>query len=446
MGIIEHMDESLLSEVSPAVERLRLAIAARVQAEIAEVEAIADLAAEHSWTTHDEYDVIGQRPVRLGADGTALVGEFLPLEIAALKGISVGAATWLIRDILNLQHRHPHLWAAVLRGAVPVYRAAQLTTLAAGFELTGEQALAVDAEVAPKLGRVGWRRILELTRAAITRHAPNAVLAKSTSARSERFARVHPTDDPTLAYLSARLDTTDAANLDHTLNRVADALSANGDNDTRDIRRAKALGILASPERATELLATGTDNQRGLPRAVVHLHLSGSDLNGEDGVARAERLGPLHVQQLRHLLGHSRVTLGRIVHGDADAGVATYEIPERIRDIVVARDRYEIFPFSSRPARSQDLDHTNEFDPTHAQGTLQTRPGNLGPLSRKAHRAKTFGTWTLNQPRPGVFWWHSPGGITYRVGPDGTSRMAGDCSTVERAFRWHLDCLRAPPR
>ena len=438
------MDERVFEEVAPAVERLRLAIEARVHAEIAEAEAIADLAAEHSWSTHDEYDVIGQRPVRLGADGTALVGEFLPLEIAALKGISVGAATWLIRDILNLQHRHPHLWAAVLRGAVPVYRAAQLTTLAAGFELTGEQALAVDAEVAPKLGHLGWRRILELTRAAITRHAPEAVLATSTAARSERFARVHQSDDPTLAYLSARLDTVDAATLDHTLNQVADALATNGDDDSREVRRAKALGILASPERATELLSTGTDNQRGLPRAVVHLHLSGGDLNGEDGVARAERLGPLHVQQLRHLLGHSRVTLGRIVRGDADAGVATYEIPERMRDVVVARDRYEIFPFSSRPARSQDLDHTDEYRPD-AHGTLQTRPGNLGPLSRKAHRAKTFGTWHLNQPRPGIFWWHSPGGITYRVDPDGTTQLTGHYSLVEYHLRRLIDEYRAPP-
>ena len=395
--------------------------------------------------------MLGQRPVRLGADGTALVGEFLPLEIAALKGISVGAATWLIRDILNLQHRHPHLWAAVLRGAVPVYRAAQLTTLAAGFELSGEQALAVDAEVAPKLGRVGWRRILELTRAAITHVAPDVVVAKAAAARSERFVHVHPTDDPTLAYLSARLDTTDAANLDHTLNRVADALGANGDDEPRDIRRAKALGILASPQRAAELLATGSDNQRGLPRAVVHLHLTDTQLASADGVARAERLGPVHVQQLRHLLGHSRVTLGRIVRTDAEPGVATYEIPERVREAVIARDRYEVFPYSSRPARSQDLDHTQEFDLTSPRaadspGAAQTRPANLGPLSRKAHRAKTFGAWRLDQPRPGVFWWHSPGGVTYRVSPKGTKQVAGEAAGLEDLMLWHIDHWRALAR
>ncbi|MGV8907459.1 MAG: hypothetical protein ACOH1Y_00610 [Propionicimonas sp.] len=43
------------------------------------------------------FDVIGTRPVRIGADGTALVDEFLPLEVANLKGISVASATWLIR-------------------------------------------------------------------------------------------------------------------------------------------------------------------------------------------------------------------------------------------------------------------------------------------------------------------------------------------------------------
>lgn len=107
-SIIEHLFESIT--VAPAAERLRLAIEARTQAEIAEAQAIADLAAEHSWDENADFDVVGERPFRIGADGTRLVDEFIALEVAALKQISVGAATWLIRDIVNLKARHPLLW------------------------------------------------------------------------------------------------------------------------------------------------------------------------------------------------------------------------------------------------------------------------------------------------------------------------------------------------
>lgn len=76
-----------------------------------------------AWPEDASFDVIGSRPVRIGADGTALVEEFLPLEVAALKGISVTAATWLIRDIVNLKTRHPRLWFQVAKGHVAVFRA-----------------------------------------------------------------------------------------------------------------------------------------------------------------------------------------------------------------------------------------------------------------------------------------------------------------------------------
>ena len=39
----------------------------------------------------------------------------------------------------------------------------------------------------------------------------------------------------------------------------------------------------------------------------------------------------------------------------------SYEIPNRIRQQVILRDGFEVFPFSSRPARGQDLDHTSPY-------------------------------------------------------------------------------------
>lgn len=53
-----------------AADRLRSAVAARVEAEVAEAVAIADFAAENEWPVDAEIEVVGQRPARIGADGT----------------------------------------------------------------------------------------------------------------------------------------------------------------------------------------------------------------------------------------------------------------------------------------------------------------------------------------------------------------------------------------
>jgi hypothetical protein len=45
----------------------------------------------------------------------------------------------------------------------------------------------------------------------------------------------------------------------------------------------------------------------------------------------------------------------------------------------------------------------------------QTRPSNLGPLSRGEHRAKTHGAWTLDQPAPGLYLWTNRTGHRWAV-------------------------------
>ena len=49
-----------------AVDRLRHAQHLRRQADAIELQAIADLAAEHGWTTTDELDVTNERAIRVG--------------------------------------------------------------------------------------------------------------------------------------------------------------------------------------------------------------------------------------------------------------------------------------------------------------------------------------------------------------------------------------------
>lgn len=439
------MVESVRIVGTPA-ERLRHALALRAKAEAAEAQAIADLAAEHDWDADAEFDVHGERPVRIDADGVPLFGEFLPLEIAALKRISVSAATWLIRDLVILRHRHPLWWSAAQAGRVPVFRACQLAVEVARWNLTIAQAHAVDALVADCLGVMSWRRVLERTRAAIIEVAPDAVREATARARSEKFCRRHTTDEPTIGLITARVDTADAIAFDEMVDRIADLLGVQGDDAPKDHRRASALGVLAAPGRACALLAEAegrpapvrATDPRLLPRARIYVHLHDEQLATGEGPVRIEDLGALHVRQLAELVGHSRIKLTPVVHlsGASEEAVDAYEIPRRIRRRVILRDRHEVFPYSGRSARRQDLDHTIPYEPG-VRG--QTRPSNLGPLSRKAHRAKTVGRWHLDQPRPGIFWWRSPVGNRYRVGADGTRRITEDFSSVEAELSWHLD-------
>lgn len=311
-----------------AVARLRHAVELRHQADAEEMRALAELAAEHSWTTTDEYDVIGgERAIRIGADGSRLVGEFLPLEVAATKGVSVTAATWLIRDVINLEARHPTLWRAILAGNVEPYKAFKLARLAASYELSHAQALEIDEQLAGKVGRLGWPRLLRLARGLIGKVATDKIEAAAKKAREARFVRNAPDQDhPIVTELWARLDTPDAQQLEATIQALAKKLRDNGDTDELDIRRAKALGILATPGRAQAIL-TGSDDQRYLPRTKVYLHLTPDMLTGEAPVARSETLGPLTPAMLADLFGTTRITITPVLHADTEQPVDSYESP-----------------------------------------------------------------------------------------------------------------------
>lgn len=404
-----------------AADRLRHSMNLRRQADAEEQRAIADLAAEHSWTTTDECDVVGERTVRIGADGSRLVGEFLPLEVAAIKGISVAAATWLIRDVINLEARHPALWRTVQAGNVPPHKAFTIARLAAQYELTQEQTLHIDEQLAGKIGRIGWQRLLRLTRGLIAQIAGDKIEAATKGARDARFVRAAPDQDqPTVTELWARLDTIGAHQLETTIQALATSLKTQGDTDELDVRRAKALGILATPARAQAILA-GSDDQRYLPRTKVYLHLTPDMLTGDSSLARSETLGPITKTMLADLFSTHRITITPVLHdSDTEPAVDSYEIPNRIRETVTLRDACEVFPYSSRTARGLDLDHTQPYQPG-ADG--QTRPDNLGPLTRRVHRAKTAGRWQLRQPRAGTFWWRSTRGNEYRVSPAGTDDL-----------------------
>ncbi|MFT3860452.1 hypothetical protein [Micropruina sp.] len=287
-----------IDRAASAVDRLHAAGRLRRLAEAEELRAIADLAAEHEWTTDDELDVLGERAVRIGATGTPLVGEFLPMEVAAATGVSVESATWLIRDVLNLHHRHPRLWRSVLQGHVTARQAFQLTQLTSRYDLTVEQAASVDDRLSPKYGRIGWPRLLRLARGLIALVAADKVAAAVEQARRSRFVRTSRTSEPLVSELWARLDSADAQQLEVTVQQIATTLKRLGDGNELEVRRGSRTRHSGHPQPGCR--AAGGSRRRALPAA--HQGVPAPGRRERRGARRDRRPG--HPRSARRALWH----------------------------------------------------------------------------------------------------------------------------------------------
>ena len=144
------------------------------------------------------------------------------------------------------------------------------------------------------------------------------------------------------------------------------------------------------------------------PTAILHVHLTDQTLRAGHGVVRSPD-GPITVEQLRRYLVQTdaNITVRPVIDPAETASADAYEIPLRLRRAMTIRHPRSVFPNSPATGR-MDLDHTR---PWHSDGPPgQTGLGNLGPLTRSEHRAKTVGRWKARQPEPGTYLWRSPEG------------------------------------
>lgn len=110
-------------------------------------------------------------------------------------------------------------------------------------------------EVAAELDEDSPRQVLASDRGLAGRIAPERLAEPAGEAPADRFVRKLPTDDPATARLSARVATADAIFFDAMVDRFAGILSDHGDTDPWDALRAKAVGVLARPALAQQMLA-----------------------------------------------------------------------------------------------------------------------------------------------------------------------------------------------
>ena len=377
-------------------------------------------------------DLVG---VRMGGEGTPLVLAHCPSELGAVLETTYTGARHLIADALDLRDRLPRLWKTVQSGGVAAWKARRVAAATRALDMA--QAAEVDAVVHEVIASLGWSRFEAILNATIMRADPDGARAAEQDAAARRFVAVGRANDHHIRTLIARGTSLDILSFLAAVNRIAELLGDEGDSDPVDIRRSKAIGILARPAYALELLARHEQLDSPPPQAVrrcgcaprirLHVHLTDAALRGADprAVCRIEGLGPVTAQTVRDWLGRSdaHVTVQPVVVPDPPP-VDGYEIPQAIRDALAACHPASVYPWSQSVGPAADLDHTTAYLPLEKGGPPgQTGVGTLGPLARREHRHKTFGHLKVRQPVPGVYVWRSRYGWVWLVTNSGTHSL-----------------------
>ena len=289
---------------SPAevIEHARQARRASVAAGAAELSWALEWARLHPCPAEEtpahwgEVDLHGEGLYPLAGQGAPWVAEFAPADLGAALEISLDAARTLIADALELAHRLPRLWDLVLDLRVPAWRARAIAHETRG--LCPEAALFADRLIAATPEKIGSVDAVRLVQEARLWFDPDRAIADEEAALATRGVWSRPGARPATTEMWMTLDTPDAELFDRSVSRVAGDLKDLGDTDTLDVRRARAVGILADPQYALDLMsgregAAPTPGHGGVANLFVHLAPADleADLAGGTGAVTIERLG-----------------------------------------------------------------------------------------------------------------------------------------------------------
>ena len=195
----------------------------------------------------------GQEQLKVyGGDGCPAIAEFAPADFAAVLGLTSRTGAALIGEALALRHRFPRLWASTLAEHTPVWRA---RAVARGcLKLSLEAAGWVDQRITGKIAGLSTTKFYDLLDALIKQADPAAARRAAEDHAKERGVFVNPSDGDGTKTIYVKAATGDVIRFDATISDLAWALAMMGDTDTPDQRRAKAIGWIADPAAAYELL------------------------------------------------------------------------------------------------------------------------------------------------------------------------------------------------
>jgi hypothetical protein len=453
------MDSARLPDLDAPAAVLEAARGDRVTADAAEARILqaaalwvdqhaADDESEAAWPFHESRDEPG---FRVPAPRWTAVPEF-----AAALGLTTGQGQDLMLEAMELRQRLPRCWAALCAGKVQAWRVCRIAKVT--LTRPDDVAAFIDARVAPIAHKVGVVKLDKILDEAMLRLYPEQRELEQQEALDARFVRLldHITHNG-VAELQIRADLADALDFEGAIAAIAHCLGVEGDTDPLQVRRSKAIGILADPETAARYLSgvvsseqtsdetTGvatdeaavdtTGDEAGdaadRPRAptkpaptkprrelVIHVHVSEAAVRGFDPVGRLERGDqPVTIELIREWCGRTdnHVTVLPIRDLADHIRVDRYEASDPLVSQVEELHLTCVFPWCNRPARRCDKDHNVPYDDGGATSSC-----NLAPLCRRHHRLKTFTAWRYDPLGPDSYLWTSPHGRTYVRDESGT--------------------------
>src|SRR3954451_23896467 len=128
-------------------------------------------------------------------------------------------------------------------------------------DLTAAQARFVDEATTPYVDTLAWAAFTRLVEARIIEADPAAAEARRVAPALERFVATGRSSEFGLKTLIARANAGEVIYFMAMCDRIAQILALEGDPDPADVRRSKALAILANPARALAMLVRHATSQ-----------------------------------------------------------------------------------------------------------------------------------------------------------------------------------------
>jgi hypothetical protein len=377
------------------VDKLRLAIA---WANMHPVESI-DHGAATVEGTEGELAIAG--------DGAPLVAEFCVADLALALGMSTDAGRLYLGDAIELRHRLPRLWAVTTSGRVPVWKARRIAQ--ATKPLCPDAAVHVDRHLAHQAQRCSFAQIDRAVDDALRRYDPAEAEKRRREAADARHFDIDTRQvsfDGTV-HVDADLDLADALDLNDAIIAGAQQLAALGSTESLDVRRSLAAGALARRELTLDLESERPTPRKRKRELMIYLHLADGAVTGVAGVENTR--SAVSVEQVKQWCAgaNTKVTIRPVIDLNEELHTDDYRPTETMRELAVLANATCVYPHCTRPSRTADLDHVEEFDGTN------TTSRNLAPLCRGHHRYKTHAGWDVVRTGPTAFTWTNKHDYSY---------------------------------
>jgi hypothetical protein len=337
--------------------------------------------------------------------GAPLVAEFCVADLALALGMSTDAGRTYLGDAIELRYRLPRLWEVTTTGRVPVWKVRRIAQ--ATKPLCRDAASYVDRHLAQQAHRCSFAQIDRAVADALRLFdAAEAEKRRREAADARHFdVDLQQVSFDGTVHVDADLDLADALDLNDAITAGAAELGRLGCEESLDVRRSLAAGALARRELTLDLQADPADQPAPRRRELlIYVHLADGAVAGVENTRSS-----ISVEQVKDWCRgtNTHVTIRPVIDLNDNLHTDTYRPTEVMREQAVLTNATCVYPHCSRPARSADLDHIEEFDGHNTTST------NLAPLCRGHHRYKTHSGWTVVRTGPTTFAWTSRYGYIY---------------------------------